>query len=99
MSKTLYLVDLSYIRPLSDVDLYRDQHIEFLNEFYGQGNFIFSGPKSPRTGGVILAQAPSKEALLKILENDPFHQEKIAQYQITEFTPSMFSDSFKNVIV
>jgi uncharacterized protein YciI len=48
---------------------------------------LASGPQVPRTGGVIIAQGPNKQYIEDIIKNDPFHINKVAQYQIYEFTP------------
>lgn len=60
----------------------------FLDNFFASGTFLASGPKQPRTGGIILATAPSLPALEAILEEDPFKREQLAHYEITEFIPS-----------
>jgi uncharacterized protein YciI len=98
MTQSFFLVDLTYICSLEQVDFHKAAHIKFLDFFYAQGNFIFSGPKSPRTGGLILAKTNSKTELENILELDPFKKQKIAQYTVTEFTPAMYSEGFKNII-
>ncbi len=85
----MFIVSLNYIRPLEQVDSSLEEHIEFLNMQYEKKLFIASGRKVPRTGGIILARAKSKEALSAILEQDPFYKNNIAEYEITEFIPSM----------
>ncbi|WP_261842748.1 YciI family protein [Aliamphritea ceti] len=60
----------------------------FLDNFFASGTFLASGPKQPRTGGIILATAPSLPALKAILEEDPFKREQLAHYEITEFIPN-----------
>jgi uncharacterized protein YciI len=51
----------------------------------------------PRTGGVILAVADSKEELSSILAKDPFYKANVAHYEITEFVPSKYSDNFSDI--
>ena len=46
--------------------------------------------RSPRVGGVIMMKAESSEAVNAIIAEDPFHINGIADYQIVEFTPTMF---------
>ena len=55
--------------------------------------------KPARTGGVILALAPSRAALDAILEEDPFHREGIADYEVVEFLPMMAATRFADLIV
>jgi len=85
----MFLIVLSYRRPLADVDLFITEHRTFLDRYYASGNFLLSGRKEPRNGGVILATANSRSELEEIIGNDPFHREKIAEYEIVEFLPTM----------
>jgi len=93
----MFIVSLTYKRPLSDVDQHLDAHVAYLKEQYSQGHFIASGRKVPRTGGVILAKAESMEALNKILAQDPFAQADLADYEITEFTAGMVGEGFEKL--
>jgi uncharacterized protein YciI len=83
----MFFVNLRYIKPLDLVDRHLAEHKEFLREQYAKGIFILSGRKVPRTGGVILARAKSRQGLTEILEMDPFVRDGIADYEITQFTP------------
>jgi uncharacterized protein YciI len=44
-----------------------------------------AGPKVPRDGGVILAVCIGREKLDAILATDPFAQQQLARYKVTEF--------------
>ncbi|MEL7231084.1 MAG: YciI family protein [Pseudomonadota bacterium] len=92
--QNLFIVDLHYIAPFDQIDPLIEAHIAFLNINYACGHFIASGPKVPRTGGVILATAESLEALETLLQGDPFHKAKVAKYTITEFHPKMTAAQF-----
>lgn len=87
--QNLFLIDLHYIAALDDIDSALDAHVEFLERHYASGQFIVSGPKVPRTGGVILATAPSRAFLEDLLEADPFKEKQLARYTISEFRPAM----------
>lgn len=63
--------------------------LHFFEEQYDAGVFLASGRRVPRTGGVILARAESREALDTLLECDPFAQAGAARYEVVEFIPSM----------
>lgn len=89
----MYIVSLTYIEPLEKINAFIPEHIEFLNRQYDQGHFQLSGRKEPRTGGVILVTVKSLDLLNAILEQDPFHREKLARYDITEMIPSKSSDA------
>ena len=81
----MFVVELTYVKPLSEVDKHLDAHLVYLAEKYAEGTFLISGPKEPRTGGVILASAKSREELLITLAADPFQLQGIADYRVTEF--------------
>lgn len=85
----LFVVDLHYIAPFEDIDPLIDDHVVFLEENYAAGRFLASGPKVPRTGGVIIAVSSSREAVEACLKDDPFHKNGVAEYTVTEFNPSM----------
>lgn len=90
----LFVISLEYRVPISVVEQYLESRREFLKECYENKLFIASGPKLPRTGGIIIACAESKVYLETILQKDPFRQQGIADYQIIEFVPAMRVDDF-----
>ena len=94
----MFVVSITYTVDLSEVDPHIAAHIAYLETYYAAGNFIASGRKQPRTGGVILAQAESKTALEKILQEDPFAKANIAHYEITEFIPTKTAEGFEQLI-
>lgn len=94
-AKKMYIVLLTYKRPLSEIDRYGTEHVAFLDRYFQAGKFIVSGRQNPRTGGVIVAHKVTKEELEEILKEDPFHQHQLADYQITEFIPVKYAQEFK----
>ncbi|MCC2618016.1 YciI family protein [Aestuariibacter halophilus] len=94
----MYIISLTYQVPLEDVDAFIPEHIAFLDKHYAAGNFLLSGRKVPRTGGVILATAASREALDAILEQDPFFREKLARYDITEIVPTKAAETLQYLL-
>jgi len=95
MSQKFFWVDLTYVRPLEEVDILVEAHVEFLKDQYAKGYFIFSGPKEPREGGVILARMDNCEMLDAVLEKDPFNKAGLAHYSVTEFFPRMCAAGFQ----
>lgn len=89
----MFLILLTYVRPLEDVDRFVSGHREFLERHYASGNFLLSGRQNPRTGGVILAKAKDRTEIEKILMEDPFSIEKVAEYTIVEFVPTMAAEN------
>lgn len=66
-------------------------HREYIAKHYAAGDFIASGPQTPRVGGVIMMKFDNRETVNAIIAEDPFHVNGIADYQIVEFTPTMFA--------
>ncbi|OCG32919.1 GTP cyclohydrolase [Gilliamella sp. Fer2-1] len=91
----MFIFTLTYIKPISEVEKYLQQHIAYLEDYYQSGHFIASGRKVPRTGGVILCRAENKEQALAILQKDPFYIQQIAEYDIIEFVPSKYAKDFE----
>lgn len=89
LRRSLFVVSLQYKVGLDEVNKHLESHRAFLEKCYQQKIFIVSGRKVPRTGGIIIASARNQAALESILESDPFKQHGIADYQITEFVPTM----------
>lgn len=93
----MFVVLLNYIKPLSEADRFVGEHREFLARRYASGHFLLSGRKEPRTGGVILATGTRSE-IESIVREDPFHREKIAEYEIIEFLPSMSATRLSDLV-
>lgn len=93
----MFVILLNYIKPLSEVDRFVEEHREFLERYYASGHFLLSGRKEPRTGGVILSKAETRAEIDSIVLNDPFNREKIAEYEIIEFLPSMAATHLANL--
>ena len=85
----MFLILLDYMKPLDAVDAHLDAHRAFLARHYADGSFLLSGRKEPRTGGVILARAPSREAAEALVREDPFHATGVARYTVIEFHPTL----------
>ena len=88
----MFIISLTYIASIEKVEKELNNHIIYLKEQYSLGYFIASGRKVPRTGGIILSNIKDVNQLNKIIEKDPFKRNKLAEYHITEFIPTMTSD-------
>jgi len=89
----MFIIQLNYKAPLTMVDKYLNLHVEYLKEQYKIGNFIASGRRVPRTGGIIISNIEDKDALNRVIDKDPFKLNNIAEYEIIEFIPSMTCES------
>lgn len=96
--KNLFVVVLRYIVPGEKVDVYRPEHVTFLETHYKNKTFFVSGAQTPKTGGIIIAQSESRESLQKILHEDPFYIHELAEYQIFEFSPVRQLPEFKEFL-
>ena len=94
----MFIIILSYQKPLTEVEKYLDEHVKFLDKNYRENNFIASGRQEPRVGGVILCKAPNKEDVQKIVATDPFYVHEIAQYNVIEFHPTKYVSDFEQFI-
>ena len=91
----MFIISLTYIKPLEEVDALLEEHVVYLKEHYALGHFLASGRKVPRTGGVILARGVSREEIETIITLDPFYRHHVAEYEITEFSPTMSVDELE----
>lgn len=94
----MFIITLTYKEALERIDQELENHVQYLKKQYSLGNFIASGRKVPRTGGIIMSQVKDKIKLERIIQNDPFYINKLADYEITEFIPSMTSEELKCIL-
>ncbi len=93
----MIIIELTYKKNLDEANKFLEGHRAFLDKYYSQNIFIASGPKNPRNGGIILALG-DKETIEKIIHEDPFHQQQIADYRIIQFEPNKYSQLFEKFI-
>ena len=94
----MFLVLLTYKKSIEDIEKALAGHVAFLDNCYQNKKIIFSGRQNPRTGGVILVNANDKEEVVNLMQQDPFKQNGLADYQIIEFTPTKCADGFKQFL-
>ena len=90
----MFIVSLTYKKGIGEVEKFIAAHIQFLDKYYLEKKFIFSGRKDPRTGGIILVRNVDRHSLMEIIKQDPFHQNEIAYYDITEVIPTKYDEDF-----
>lgn len=94
----MFVIELVYKAPLEEIDRHMQAHIKFLTKYYKRGDFIVSGRKVPRTGGIILAAGDDIEAIKKIMDEDPFCKHGLADVSVTEFRASQYQPGLKEVL-
>ena len=91
----MFIANLKYKKSTEEVNKVLEAHLEYLDKYFEKGKFICTGKKSfPELGGVILFDSNNLEEAKKILYEDPFYIEEIADYEIIEFKPVKFSQNF-----
>lgn len=95
----MFIVQLTYTAPLSEIDKYMQAHREFLDYYYKNGLLLASGPMHPRTGGIIIALTTDKAYLESVLSQDPFYLAQLADYKLIEFTPTKHHTEIKELIL
>ncbi|SHK26404.1 Uncharacterized conserved protein YciI, contains a putative active-site phosphohistidine [Clostridium cavendishii DSM 21758] len=94
----MFILNLTYIKPIDEVEHYLLSHISFLEKYYKTKKFICSGRKNPRTGGIILCNAQDINEVNTIITEDPFYKKNIAKYEVIEFIPTKYATNFKYFI-
>ena len=84
----MFVIELIYKASLQDIDAHMAAHVRFLNKYYAAGNFLVSGRKIPRDGGVILAVGTDRRQIEALIREDPFHQHGLAEFRVIEFRAS-----------
>ncbi|EEX74095.1 YciI family protein [Leptotrichia hofstadii] len=90
----MFIANLKYKKSTEEVNKVLEAHLKYLDKYFEKGKFICTGKKSfPELGGVILFDSNNLEEAKKILHEDPFYIEEIADYEIIEFQPVKFSQN------
>ena len=84
----MFVIELTYKADLTEIDAHMAAHVVFLKKYYGAGNFLVSGRKIPREGGIILAVGKTRQEIEAIMAEDPFFKEGLADFRIVEFRAS-----------
>jgi len=88
----MFVIELTYKAALAEIDAHMAAHVIFLKKHYASGNFLVSGRKIPRDGGIILAVGESRQQIEAIVQEDPFHKHGLADFRIIEFRTSQRAD-------
>jgi len=94
----MFLIMIHYKKPIEIVDQHLADHRNFLEEGYKKDFFIVSGPRNPRTSGIILSQLKSRTQLEDILKQDPFYINEVADFEIIEFLPVKYHKDFASFV-
>ncbi|WP_319825227.1 YciI family protein [Thalassovita sp.] len=92
---SLFTVDIEYTVPFEQVQAVLEPHMDFVRRAYAERRFLASGPKVPRTGGMVVMMAPSLEEAHDYLSADPFVTANVADVRITQFLPNNLHPALK----
>jgi uncharacterized protein YciI len=95
---TIYIVILTYIGPIEDIDAQVSGHVEWLKKGYTDGVFLASGRRVPRNGGVILVRGGDLATVEARMRDDPFQRLGLARVEIFPFEASMMVDELTGII-
>jgi uncharacterized protein YciI len=94
----MFVIELVYKASLEEIDAHMAAHVRFLKKYYAAGNFLVSGRKIPREGGIILAVGKTRQEIEAIVKEDPFHRHGLADFRVIEFRASQKADDIQNRI-
>ena len=90
----MFVLLLTYVRPLPEVDALMREHVGWLKEHYAAGRFVVSGRRIPRTGGVILARGDDRDEIEALAATDPFVRGGVATCEVVQFRASQTAPGF-----
>jgi uncharacterized protein YciI len=94
----MFVIELTYKVQLTEIDAHMAAHVMFLKKHYTSGNFLVSGRKIPRDGGIIVAVGDSRQQIEAIVREDPFYEHDLADFRIIEFRASQRADDIQKRI-
>ena len=94
----MFVIELLYKADLKQIDAHMGAHMKFVRKYYAAGNFLVSGRKIPRDGGIILAVGESREAIEAIAKEDPFYKHGLIDIRVIEFRASQRADDIQERI-
>jgi uncharacterized protein YciI len=94
----MYLILLNYKVPIEEVERATPAHREFLDRAYQAEKLLLSGPKVPRTGGVIIARTKTREEVDQLICEDPFFSEKNCRHEVIEFQALKFLPALASLV-
>ena len=90
----MFVLLLTYTKPLEAVDALMREHVAWLREHYESGRFVVSGRQIPRTGGVIVARGDDRDEIETIAATDPFVSGGVATCAVIQFRASQSAPGF-----
>ena len=92
-----FLINITYIVPIEKVVEITPEHRAYLKAQYDAAILLFSGPRVPRTAGVLFARAQDLATIEKMIANDPFQTQGIGVYEVIEIAPVMWAEELNKI--
>ena len=71
------------------------QHIEWFTRHFEQGDFLLVGPYTDKEmAGIMITAAENREAVEKILQDDVYYADGIAEYEVRVFKAGKIAKEF-----
>ncbi len=83
--RAMYLILLTYIRPLPEVEAVLEAHRAYLREAPEAASIVLTGRKATRDGGLVMLRAPSRAAVDDFIARDPYATAGVAAFEVIEF--------------
>lgn len=93
-----FIVEVTYKVPADELGETVSAHRAYLQIGFDKGWLLMSGPQVPRTGGLIVARAPSRDALVEFFSHDPYQVKGLGEYRFIEFDPIKRQEFIQNWI-
>jgi uncharacterized protein YciI len=87
--KMLFLVTLTYIRPVEEVHAHLDTHRDWLGKYATNGQILVAGPLHSGDGGLVLAHCEDRSELDALLAQDSFYIHRLVEYDVQAMTPAL----------
>ncbi len=91
----MFIITVKYLCSIEQIEKHLAAHRAFLDKYYKNKMLICSGPQNPRTGGIIVSNASNRTSVEKMITEDPFYLNKLAEYSIVEFEPVKYASEFE----
>jgi len=93
----MFIAQLHYQKSFEEVQQHVEAHRSYLGTLYDTGKLIVSGPKTDKTGGLILFATTDRQEVENIIAQDPYHTLGLAKYELLEFHPVKYDPKFSNL--
>src|SRR5438477_6592097 len=92
-----FLIQIHYTATLEKLNEVTPEHRAYLKTKYDEGILLFSGPRVPRTGGILFARAEDISTIYTMIAHDPFKLKEIADYEVIEIAPAMWAEGLNKI--